>query len=257
MSLARLQGDFQEYLLRGAAALEQQVRGSERVPVATRLQIYGGAYRSRLAEALGNNYPALATLLGEADFATLANDYVREHDSEFFSIRYYGEALAQFLARHENYVAAPVLAELARWEWAMSGVFDAADAASVSHAALAQLPPQQWAQLRFTFHPSLARLALCWNVPQLWQALTTEAERPGVAVAAKPQQWLLWRHELNTYYRSLDDNEAAALDAARSGWPFGELCELLCDALGEQAAAAQAATLLRGWVDCGLISQAG
>ena len=38
------------------------------------------------------------------------------------------------------------------------------------------------------------------------------------------------------------------LDAARSGWPFGELCELLCEELGRRAAAAQAATLLRGWV---------
>ena len=46
------------------------------------------------------------------------------------------------------------------------------------------------------------------------------------------------------------------LDAARSGWPFGELCALLCEQVGEAQAPLQAATLLRGWVAAGLIIQA-
>ena len=45
-TLAGVQGDFQEYLLRGGAAIEAHVVGTERVPVATRLGIYGGAYGS-------------------------------------------------------------------------------------------------------------------------------------------------------------------------------------------------------------------
>ena len=68
-ALTRVQGDFQDYLLRGAAAVQEHVIGSARVPVATRLAIYGGAYGSRLAEALESNFPALAKLLGETDFA--------------------------------------------------------------------------------------------------------------------------------------------------------------------------------------------
>jgi hypothetical protein len=78
-----------------------------------------------------------------------------------------------------------------------------------------------------------------------------------VELAAQGVEWLVWRRELSTYYRSLSASEAQALDAARRGWPFGELCELLCDAVGESAAALEAATLLRGWVDSGLISAAG
>ena len=251
--LERVQRDFQDYLLRGAATVEQHVSGTQRVPLATRLAIYGGAYRSRLAEALESNFPALARLLGETDFHRLAADYVRTHDSPFFSIRYYGDGLAQFLATHEDYVAAPVLAELARWEWAMTTVFDAADAAPLGHEALARLPPQQWARLRFAWHPSVQRLQLTWNVPQLWQALSDDAERPPAMLSAAPVEWLLWRRELNSYFRSLPRTEAAALDAARSGWPFAELCELLCDEIGERDAAATAATLLRSWVDAGLI----
>ena len=252
--LARVQGDFQDYLLRASDAVGAHVLGTARVPVATRLGIYAGAYRSRLAEALQSNFPALAKLLGEADFHTLAAAYVRTHDSPYFSIRYYGDALPQFLAAHEDYAAAPVLAELARWEWTMTGVFDAPDATPLTHEALAGVAPQQWARLRFTWHPSVRRLALSWNVPQIWQALTEDRERPQASLNAAPLPWLLWRHELTTYFRSLTHTESAVLDAARNGWPFGELCELLCEELGEAQAPAHAAALLRDWVGSGLIS---
>jgi hypothetical protein len=248
-----VQGDFQEYLLRGNTAIEGQVVGTARVPVATRLGIYGDAYRARLAEALQANFPALAKLLDTEDFGALAAHYVAAHDSSFFSIRYYGHELPQFLSTHPDYTDAPVLAELARWEWAMTGTFDAADASPLVHTDLSLLSPQEWAQLRFTWHPSMARLGLAWNVPQLWQALNEDAERPVASVNREPVQWLLWRQDLTTYFRSLPKAEARTLDAARDAWPFGELCDLLCDEVGEAQAPATAATLLRGWIDAGLI----
>jgi hypothetical protein len=255
-ALARVQREFLDYLLRGDTAVEAHVVGTARVSVAARLGIYADAYRSRLAEALESNYPVLAKLLGEADFAALAADYIAAHDSPYFSIRYYGDALAKFLATREHYAAAPVLAELAQWEWAMTAVFDAADVPPLDADALARIPPPQWAQLRFRWHPSVQRLALSWNVPQLWRALSAEGERPTMTLAAAPVQWLLWRENLTTYFRSLPKTEVSMLDAARSGWPFGELCALLCEELGESEAPAQAAALLRGWILSGLIVSA-
>ncbi|HEX4648592.1 MAG TPA: DNA-binding domain-containing protein [Steroidobacteraceae bacterium] len=256
-ALARLQVDFQAHLLSGGGAALAHVLGTARVPVETRLAIYARAYSSRLAEALASNYPVLAKLLGEADFDTLASAYVSAHESSCFSIRYYGGALAEFLTTHPDYAAAPVLAELARWEWTMTEVFDAADATPLAHAELARIEPQQWAALRFSFHPSLRRLSLSWNAPQTWQALTGDAERPPASLSGAPVQWLLWRQGLSTYFRSLAATEAAVLDAAREGWPFGELCGLLCEELGDEAeAAGSAATLLRDWVGSGLITGA-
>ncbi len=256
-ALAQLQREFQDYLLRGDGAVAARVVGTARVPVATRLGIYAGAYRSRLAEALATNYPALAKLLGEADFGSLAADYIAAHDSPFFSIRYYGDELATFLATREDYAAAPVLAELAQWEWAMTSVFDAADAAPLGAGDLGAIPPAQWAQLRFRWHPSVQRLTLWWNVPQLWKALSEDLERPEMTLGAAPAEWLLWRDDLTSYFRSLPATEAGVLDAARSGWPFGELCALLCEEVGEAEAPAQAACFLRTWIAGGLIVRAG
>src|SRR3569833_1567653 len=171
--LPRIQGDFQSYLLGGDSTdIEQHVVGTQRVPIATRLGIYGDGYVSRLIEALEANFPVLSRLLGEEDFGALGTSYVRSHDSPFFSIRYYGNGLAGFLTADPAYAGAPVLAELARWEWAMTEVFDAADAAPIGTDALAQITPEGWAGLCFAWHPSVRCLALAWNAQQIWKAIT-------------------------------------------------------------------------------------
>jgi hypothetical protein len=252
--LPQIQDVFQSYLLRGDCAVEALVVGTERVPIGTRLSIYGDGYRSRLIEALQANFPVLSELLGEADFESLGTAYVRTHDSPFFSIRYYGNALADFLVTEPEYSGAPVLAELARWEWMMTEVFDAADAAAVSVAELANVAPEEWAGLRFGLHPSVRRLSLSWNAPQIWKAVSDGAEPPEVVFSAEPVQWALWRQELRTYFRSLQPGEAGALEAVGDGMSFGELCTLLCAGFGEDAAPARAAGFLRDWVESGLLT---
>jgi hypothetical protein len=252
--LARIQGDFQSYVLGGdCAGIEQHVVGTQKVPIATRLGIYGDGYVSRLIEALEANFPILSKLLGEADFSALGAAYVRSHDSPFFSIRYYGDGLAGFLASDPAYAGAGVLADLARWEWAMTEVFDAADAEPIATDALARVTPESWAGLCFDWHPSVRRLALAWNAPQIWKAVSEDAEPPEVAFSAEPVEWVLWRQDLRTYFRSLQPAEAAALDAAREGQSFGDLCAVLSDEIGEAEAPAKAAGFLRDWVESGLI----
>ena len=251
--LSFVQDSFQSFVLSGDDAIRDQVVGTQRVPVATRLAIYGDAYRSRLVEALEANFPALAKLLGEEDFQTLGSEYVSHHESSSFSIRYYGHALAELLGTDPQYVAAPVLSELARWEWAMTEVFDAGDADPIGADALSQVPPEHWAEVCFDWHPSVRSLALSWNVPQIWKAVTTDADRPEASLLSEPVQWLLWRHELNTYFRSLPAAESAAVAASRSGAPFGEICALLCEHFEEDEAPAQAALFLRQWIGSGLI----
>ena len=251
--LARLQGEFQEYLLRGTRAIEAEVLGSERFAIGTRLGIYAGAYGSRLVDALRASYPALAALLGEEDFEALGAAYVRAHDSPYFSIRHYGDELEAFLLERPEYAEVPLLAELARFEWTLCAVFDAADAAPLPAAQLARVAPADWASLRFSWHPSVRRLGLRWNAPQLWKALTEEAERPQLRVMPAPVEWLLWRQELQTCFRSLEAGEAMALDAARAGAGFGELCELVATLHGAERAPEAAAALLAGWVGAGLI----
>jgi hypothetical protein len=251
--LESLENDFQSFLLTGTAAIEKRVVGTARVPIATRLAIYGNAYRSRLAETLEAHYPALVALMGAQDFDKLCGAYIDTHDSHVPSIRYYGGELGAFLATHADYTSTPVLSELARWEWAMTEVFDAADAAAIDVQAVQVIPPEAWAALRFELHPSLRRLDLHWNAPPLWKALTANESPPQAAVQSDALGWLLWRRDLQIYFRPLAPPEAQALDAARAGQSFGELCVLLCASFGEDDAPARSAGYLREWVESGMI----
>jgi hypothetical protein len=249
--LADIQEAFQRFLLAADSEIESHVVGTDRVPVQTRLGIYGDGYRSRLIEVLASTYPVLANLLGEADFQTLGEKYVATHESTFFSVRYYGDQLADFLAADAAYSQAPLLAELAKWEWAMAAAFDAADAEPIDSAVIGQVPPQEWAELRFEWSPSVQLIALEWNVPELWKAVTAETERPEPSLEAA--SWLIWRRELQIYFRPLATEEAAVIAASRAGQSFGELCVLLCEHLDESEASLHAAGFLRGWVQSGLI----
>jgi len=249
--LSKIQDAFQRFLLTGDSTISSHVVGTQRVPVETRLGIYGDGYRSRLIEALQNSFPVLAELLGETDFQAMAAGYVNAHESTFFNIRWYGDRLADFLAGDPEYSKAPILAEMARWEWAMAGAFDAADAEPIDIGAFAAVTPEDWAGLQFEWSSSVQVVGVEWNVPQLWKAVTEGGDRPEVAVA--PARYLIWRRELQIYFRALSDEEASVVAAARNGHSFGELCVLLCEHLDESEASQHAAGFLRGWVESGLL----
>jgi hypothetical protein len=250
--LEGIENDFQSFLLTGSAEIEKRVVGTQRVPIATRLAIYGDGYRSRLIETLQSHYPVLLALLGEESFEVLGQTYVQAHDSSFASIRFYGGELDALLAAHPDYASKPWLAELARFEWAMNAVFDAADALSVEVQELGQVPPENWAGLGFDLHPAVRRLDLAWNAPALWRALTDGLAPPAPA-AQEPIPWLLWRKDLQIFYRQLTALEAEALDAVRQGQSFGGVCIALCAALDEEQAPGRAAAYLREWVESGMI----
>jgi hypothetical protein len=244
-SLTRIQGDMQASLLRGDRDVEAQVVGTQRVPVETRLGIYRHAYAARLVDALRANYPAMAKLLGDAQFEALGHAYVVSHDSHSFTVRQYGDEFAKAMPTE-------FLRELARWEWMTADVFDAADAAPVTVASLADIAPEEWSELRFGFHSSMRRLTLSTNAPQVWKALTDEKEPPAPGIL-EATTWLLWRHELRTFYRSLSKDEAEMLDGAVHGTSFGDLCANLCVHCTEDEAPARAASFLRRWIESGLV----
>lgn len=252
-ALNELQNDFMGWLLRQQPELAAQIEETEKVPRQVRMDIYANAYRLRLLESLQDSFPALHTLLGDERFEALGFDYIAHQPSHHFSIRYFGHRLGDFLTGNSNYPQNTLLAEMARFEWAIRDAFDAGDQTPLTFDALTRLPPEKWADLTFTLHPSTRRINLSWDVPKLWQAI--EEEQPPVEPEKNeyPIGWLIWRHELITHYRSLDVDEAWAIDAALDGASFTMICEGLCEWIDEMNAAERAAGFLAKWVNEGLV----
>lgn len=264
-NLAAMQDSTPGRLLEDDAGIEPEGIDSESVRTA-RLAGHSHVYRARLVDALEANYPALAAMLGAADFGALGAAYVDAHPWRVYSIRWYGDALPQFLSSHPAYAGAPMLADLARWEWAMTEACDAADAEPIGAEALASVPTEAWGELRFGLHPSVRTLELLWNAPQIWTALAgdgrpeepidAECMWPAPMPSAQPQSWLLWRRDVKVAFRSLEPFEATALEHCRRGRRFGELCELACEWVAEQEAPLRMAEMLREWLASGLIVRA-
>lgn len=253
--LLNLQDKFHHYLLKGHVEFQKLIVSTEKVPAETRLAIYSNAYRFRLLEALASNYSVLSVYLGEEIFKKMAFDYIDQYPSHYRSIRWFGDQLANFLNNHHEYNEFPYLSELAQFEWSMTLVFDAADSAILQIEEIAHIPPESWINMRLRAHPSTHRINLSWNVVQIWEAIL-EGQSPPESVQNPSQiPWILWRRDLINRFSSLTEDEAWAIDAVLKELTFGEICEGLCQWVEEQDAGMHAASLLKGWIQSGLLAE--
>ena len=127
---------------------------------------------------------------------------------------------------------------------------------SFTRQDLLSVPAEDWSKLRFALHPSVSRLSLQWNAPQLMRALTDETESASVSSlipAVQPGHWLVYRKpDRSSGWHSLSDREYAAVEQLQQGASFGNICAYIAG-FADDDAALQAAGMLRHWVELGLL----
>lgn len=253
--LQQLQREFLAYLLHGDEQIAARV--VEQAPVSRdiRLHIYRNAYRVRLRETLDADHQVLGVYLGDDLFEQMVNGYINSHPSPYRSLRYFADALPDYLRQAAPFADYPLLAELAAFERRLLTSFDAADAERVDLAALAALAPDAWPAMRLRFHPSVQLFRADWNSVEIWQALKAE-ELPPAAIAQPSSWWLLWRGEDRlTQFHSISPVTAACLQCFLQGGNFAEVCEQLAYMRPDTDVAAEAVNLLGGWLVSGLVSR--
>ncbi len=224
-----------------------------------RFHIYQNAYRIRMVEALKENYPVLASVLGDDEFAGFAAGFLQTCPSQTASIRWFGAQLADYVAAHPDTLPHPALLDLIRMEWALSVAFDSPDAKPLTVADLAAVAPESWPGLSFVVHPSVQLIHVDWNVEPIWTALAADPDAATDAPEAAPHYLLVWRAGHVNYWRSVSDEEAGLLTALMQGSNFGDLCDLCGQQLNSGqsdnagTAAVTVAGYLRTWVDATLL----
>ena len=247
-ALADFQRSLAAHIRHGAAVPPGLVADGPAFPAARRLAVYHDAYRLRLIDALGEDFPLLRALLGDAGFGRLAQRYLAACPSRSHTLRDLGRGLAGFLARR------PALRAAAAFEWALLDAFDAADAPTLTATDLAAVPPQRFARLRFALAPGVQVLRLRWNVPQAWSAWHGGAAAAPPARLQAPVDCLIWRREQRVYFRTLPADEAIAAATLRQGRSFGVICNALARAGDVDTAPTRAAQLLASWLAEGLLA---
>jgi len=226
------------------------------VSAAERLEIYANAYFYRILDCLKLDLPALAACLGDDGFHDLITAYLFRHPPRHPSLRHAGDRLAVFLAGEaaEPFVRrCPWARDLALLEWALVDAFDAADAPILSRETLARVAPDDWSSLCFVFHPSLQALDMDWPVDPVRERWGRDGQVP-TRLEPAPGSVCVWRRDERVFHRPLQRLEAEALDLARRGASFAELCEQISRQVGDEAAPERAAALLNGWQGDGWLS---
>jgi hypothetical protein len=245
VTLAETQALFHAAVTRaeGDRSLEIQrcFSGSDELGASERVQIYADMYLWRLVDALREDYPKMAALLGDERFYAIGEAYAREHPSRHHDLGRVGVHLPAFLRANPD-PERPDLADLAALEWARTEVFFEGEVAPASSDALAALPPEGFLETSLRLVPALRLLTAEHDVAALWRAL--EDGNPAPPPAPGTRAIAVWRRGFEVFHTRLDSDEAAALRAVASGHTLSHVCALFA---GREDPAQAAFKALTSW----------
>jgi hypothetical protein len=251
MKLARMQELF--YRLAARAQRSEEIdpaallAGTPALDARSRIGIYADMFIWRQIDALRDDYPKLALLLGDDRFYAMAEEYLRAHPSRHASLSESGGEMPDFLREWAGEGARADLADLAALEWARAKVFEEANVEPAPPGSLraraADLP-----QLRLRFVPALRALRLAHDFEALWQALEDGGTPP--PPSHRGRVLAIWRKEFEVLHAPIEDDEARALELARAGEPLGVVCEAFAERHDAVEAAFRAISswFTEGWV---------
>lgn len=222
--------------------------GTPLLDARARVGIYADMFIWRQIDALREDFPKVALVLGDAPFYALADEYLGERPSRHASLSELGRELPGFLREWRGEGARADLADLAAVEWARAKVFEESNVETAPVERLRILGPEALPHARLRFVPALRVLDLAHDLQPLWQALE-EGAPPGPP-APQQQRVAVWRKDYEVLHAAIDDDEAQALALARSGEPLGAVCEAFArrsDAV-EAAFRAISSWFVEGWI---------
>ena len=256
MKLKELQGLFQSAVLTGDAedfAVLDNVLIPSNAEKATLFGVYVNAYRIRLSEFLDEDYPALRSLLGDDVFDALAEEYIAANPSRQRNARWYSSQLPQFMENHEAWRLNARAVGMALFERALTDAFDGVDAPSLSIETLAGFEPDDWPRLTFVFHPSLYLLEVAAGTLDAYVAATSDEDEEIPPPGDGLETVAVWRAEQDPAYRGLEPDEFLALNEARAGQSFGDICQLVAFQNQGQPAPERLAQFLVSWFSEGIV----
>ncbi len=165
---------------------------------AIRFAVYRNNIVVALVDALADQFPVTAELVGEEFFRAMARVFVQQHPPRSRLIAFVGSPFADFIASFPPAHSVPYLADVARLEMSRIRACHAADIGVLSADAIGSTlsVPEQLSRATFVLHPSVQLLSSPFAIFSLWAAhqgaLDITQVDPLIA-----QQVLIFRDGLN------------------------------------------------------------
>jgi hypothetical protein len=250
-SLAKLQLQFQNQILGVDSDVINLIQSTHSLSAKTRVMIYANSYYAKMVDILRDQFPLLKRYMGEQRFTKMAQEYVDKYPSKFYSLRWYGDKIPQFIKQYNQ----PILVELAKFEWADNILYDAPDNQIIDKNDFAQIPQDKWGNMTFEFQNNLALHKYRYDIPTLWQHLTHQQKLAKTYLNKEMCYVLFWRRNRKTQHKKLSKNDFTILHLALSGATFTALCDQIITFTSLTEFPNVIATTINTWISMGIIKQ--
>ncbi len=219
------------------------IKPNDRLTSFERLEIYNRQYWFRLLSSMAEDFPGLHAVLGGQRFESMCKAYLAECPSRSFTLRNLGAHLETWLRQNPSWIRNKrVLAlDMVRLEWADIEAFDGQAKLALRSENLNEIVGPN---LQLSIQPYVQLLELHYPVDDLLlevkdgddtadfasNAVNDRRKRSKVRAVAKlePAQIFLAVHRLDfsVYFRRIEPEEFALLNALRNGKPIERAIEL-------------------------------
>lgn len=216
------QAAFAAALLDPALPCPPGLRSWNGADPAARFAVYRNNVANSLIDALGDSFPVLAQLVGEAFFRAMALCFVRCSPPRSKVLARYGEGFADFVRSFPPAASLPYLADVARLEYARVQAYHAADAEALprSQLAAALADAERAATARLQLHPSLHCLRGEFAAVSLWAAHQGWIALQHVDPLRR-EHALIWRNGLDVELCAIDDGQQHFVQQLLHGQALG------------------------------------
>jgi hypothetical protein len=208
------QTSFTAALLNAEQPVPAGIIRPDGTPATKRFDVYRNNVVTSLIGAMGDAFPVIKKLVGEAFFDAVAGHYVRAHPPTSPLIMFYGEGFAQFLETFEPAQQLPYLPDMARLEHARRAAYHAADDPVASPDALAQIDPEKLGEVRLKLHASVRIVPSVHPIFSIWRFNSTDDQTP---IVANAEDVLICRPTDDVVMQMLPSGGAHFLTALQSG----------------------------------------
>lgn len=185
--------------------------------VEARWHIYETGLLARASEAIENDFPALAKVLGAGPLRSLTARYLARFPPRSHDIGRLAERLADFLESDGLSRELPFLPDLARLEWALAQAFVVSDDPALHWGDMASLGADGAADLRLQLRAGAALLRSRWPIHDIWSCRDRPLSEIDVPVSRRPCAVLVGRRGLDLVCRALDGAGLRVVETALRG----------------------------------------